>query len=119
MPPPLAAAGSVRPGTLPGATAIQTPKASSATASARAIRSPGGSTFSASTISATTAIHRMLMTPTANRTSISAQQQPAHHAPCSAPIRSAPVGPGCQRASRKCSGLRQWRRQTRLSGLSW
>ena len=64
-------------------------------------------------------IHVMLITPTAKRTSISAQQQPTHHAPCTIPIRSAPEEPLCQWCMTKLRGVRQWRRQTRFNGVSW
>jgi hypothetical protein len=59
-------------------------------------RRPPGRTFSASTTSASTAIQATLIIPTANSTTMSAQQQPAHHSPCSPPISSAPLVPGRQ-----------------------
>ena len=66
---------------------------SARTATARASCSPIGSTFSAKTIAATTSIQVMLITPTAKSSTISAQQQPMHQAPCSIPIRTAPARP--------------------------
>ena len=67
---------------------------------------------------ATNAIQTMLMTPSANSEAISAQQQPTHHAPCPTPIRSEPTRPSRQAPSRNPSGLRHFRRQTSLSGVS-
>jgi len=79
---------------------------------------PHGSVFSAAISAATNAIHAMLITPSANNAAISAQQQPTHHAPCFAPICSAPVRPSRHEPSRNPSGLRQCRRHTSLSGVS-
>ena len=111
--------GSVRNGTLPGATAIQMPSPTSASANTIVSRSPTGSTFSAKITAATITIHVRLITPTAKSTSISAQQQPTHQSPCSTPIRSAPSAPPCQRCSTKWNGVRQWRRQICFIGVSW
>src|SRR5258705_3248451 len=60
----------------------------------------------------------MLMTPSANSDAISAQQHPTHHAPCLAPICSAPGRPSRQDPRRKPSGLRQCRRHMVFSGVS-
>src|ERR1035441_241632 len=85
--------GCVRPGTLDGAAATQIPTSTNATANIVESRSPYGSTFSAKIVAATTSIHVMLITPRANRISISPQQHPMQKAPCSKPIRTAPDHP--------------------------
>ena len=48
-------------------------------------------TYSTAISAATNAIQAMLITPRAKSAAISAQQQPTHHAPCFAPIWSAPL----------------------------
>ena len=58
-----------------------------------------GRVFSTAISPATKAIHTMLMTPSANRDAISAQQHPTHQAPFFAPIRSAPDRPSRQEPS--------------------
>ena len=110
--------GWTRPGTLAGADATQMPSAISATPKTRTSRSPWGASFSTKITAATTAIQNRLITPSANRASISPRQHPMQNAPCSSPIRKAPARPWRQSWSRKWSGDRQWRRQTSLSGVS-
>src|SRR5687767_1077300 len=70
--------GSVTHGTLDGETATQIPSATSAAPTARGNRMPNGSTFWAKINPATTAIQKMLITPTANSTAIRPKQQPTH-----------------------------------------
>ena len=65
------------------------------------------------------AIQPMLITPSAKRAAISAQQQPMHQPPWIAPMRRAPLRPGRQYFNRNMSGLRQCRRQTSFIGVSW
>src|SRR5436305_1607039 len=67
---------------------------------------------------AITAIHTTLMIPNANSAAMSAQQQPTHHAPFFAPIRTAPDGPSRHDPNRKPSGLRHLPRHTSFSGVS-
>ena len=60
----------------------------------------------------------MLITPTAKSSTISAQQQPMHQAPCTIPIRTAPAAPSRQWCITKPSGVRHLRRHARLTGVS-
>src|SRR4051794_5817380 len=131
MPPPLMSSmrciafiawgesGSVRPGTLAGVIATDNPRTSSKTAMPRFAIARHGRSFSAAISAATKAIQPRLITPSANSAAMSAQQQPTHQPPCSTPTRSAPNRPGRQRSIRNMNGLRQWRRQVSLSGVSW
>ena len=66
------------------------------------------------------AIQPMLITPSANSAAISAQQQPTHQPPWieSHPQRAQPAR-AASAVIRNMKGLRQWRRQTSLSGVSW
>src|SRR5215471_13210790 len=74
--------------------------------------------FSTAMSPAMTAIHVMLMTPSAKSDAMRAQQQPTHQAPFLTPIRSAPDGPSRQEPSREPSGLRHLPRQTSFNGVS-
>ena len=67
---------------------------------------------------ATMAIQVTLMTPRAKSDAIRAQQQPTHHAPFLAPMRTAPDHPSRHDPRRAPSGLRHLPRQTSLSGVS-
>ena len=69
-------------------------------------------------IAATTAIQVTLMTPKANSEAIKAQQQPTHHAPFVAPMRSAPDQPSRHDPRSAPSGLRHLPRHAFLSGVS-
>src|SRR5215208_7144628 len=101
--------GSVRPGTLAGATATESPSTTSPTATARVSAKPRGKTFSTKITAAMTAIQKRLITPTAKRTSIRPPEQPTQSNPCSSPLRKAPA------SSRR---RRQRRRLRRLNGVS-
>src|SRR5262249_21048018 len=74
--------------------------------------------FSTVAKSPISAIQKMFMTPTANMTSISAQQQPRHHRPCSVPSRKIRDGSLLQRAKRMANGLRHLSRQACFSLLN-
>src|SRR5689334_114444 len=93
--------GRVSPGTVPGAAATQTARARSTSAMPRLAPAFHGSSFSPAISAATNTIQPMLMIPSANSDAISAQQQPRHQPPCSAPMRSAPAGPPRQLVSTK------------------
>ena len=77
-----------------------------------------GKVFSTAISPATTAIQDTLMTPSANSEAISAQQQPTHHAPFLAPIRTAPASPSRHDPSSTPRGLRHLPRHTSFSGVS-
>jgi hypothetical protein len=96
----------------------QIPSATNAQASGRVNRQPPGIDFSAKITPASTAIQTRLIAPSANRISISPQQQPTQNAPCSIPIRSAPEAPSRHLCSRNSSGERQCLRHFVFSGVS-
>ena len=100
------------------ASATQMPSAISTTATSARTAHRSASTFSAKTIAATTSIHVMLMTPTANSSD--------HQRPAAADAPGAVLDPHPDGADRpfqwcitKLSGVRQPRRHARLSGVSW
>jgi len=109
----------VRPGTLEGVRATAIAVAAMMAATARLAVVFHGSSFSAAISAAISSIHPTLITPSANRPAISAQQQPTHQAPCSTPMRSAPVGPSRHACVMNCSGPRQRRRHASFAGVSW
>src|SRR6516164_11442247 len=82
---PAPPSGWVSPGTLEDATITQTPNTTNATASGRVNRQPPGIAFSAKITPARTAVQVRLITPSANSSNISPQQQPTQYAPCLAP----------------------------------
>ena len=77
-----------------------------------------GIVFSNVISAAMSAIHVMLMTPSANSPAISAQQQPRHQAACLDPISSAPRFPSRQAPKRNPNGLRHFPRHASFSGVS-
>ena len=117
-PPIPASPGIVSPGTWSGANA--TPSATTTSSSATTRLAPvHGNNFSRATTAAITTAHVMLIRPSANSVAISAQQQPTHQAPCSMPMRAAPIRPDRQEPTTNASGLRHFARQTSLRGVSW
>src|SRR5215472_11179110 len=112
MPPP----GTTKPGTKLGATRTPTARARRISVVDQTATRRHGTTFSTVIRAATTAIQKMLITPSANRAAISAQQQPRHHAACLEPIENAPPTPSRQVPRRKPNGLRHLLRQTFFSG---
>ena len=86
----------VKPGTVPGDVATQSPSTRKQTASTVARRGPNGRIFSAKISAPTTAIHSRLITPSTKRTSIRPKQHPTQNAPWPAPIRNAPKRPSRQ-----------------------
>ena len=77
---------------------MRTPSASRIAAVPQVATRRHGTSFSAAISAATNAIQPTLMIPSAKSEAMSAQQQPTHHAPCAAPIRSAPAVPATPRA---------------------
>jgi hypothetical protein len=61
------------------------------TATPVVVRARHGSSRSAAISAEINTIQATLMAPSANSAAIKAQQQPRHHAPCSIPMRSAPL----------------------------
>src|SRR5437879_44170 len=110
--------GVVRPGMDPGAVSTRRPRASRTAAVPEEAARRHGMVFSNAMSAAITAIHTTLMIPNANSAAIRAQQQPTHHAPFFAPIRSAPDRPSRHEPSRNPSGLRHFPRQTSFNGVS-
>ena len=83
-------------GAVAGDTAIQIPITQRKPAIGMASFSPLGKTFSANMKRVSKAIQVRLMTPMANITAISAQQQPTQTSPCRTPIATAPALPSRQ-----------------------
>src|SRR5438477_4955172 len=96
----------------------QKPQTARRTPVAALIRARNGSTFSKQTRSVSAAIQRMFITPAAKSKAINAQQQPVQNAPCSNPIRNAPILPSRQRVMINSNGPRQCVKQVRLSGVN-
>ena len=111
--------GRVRPGTLAGVNASARPRTISRTAMPRLASAFHGKSFSTAIRAAMNAIQPRLITPSANSAAISAQQQPTHQPPWTTPMRRLPSRPACQCCIRNANGLRQCRRQTSFSGVSW
>jgi cellulose biosynthesis protein BcsQ len=77
-------------------TTIQSAVAISRTPLIRVPRAPNGVSFSNATNAVSAAMTARFITPPANSSSISAQQQPTQSTPCPMPIRNAPIHPGRQ-----------------------
>ena len=111
--------GTVRPGTSWGENATTRPRTSSSTAMPRLATAFQGTSFSIAIRAAMNAIQPTLITPSANRAAISAQQHPTHQPPCSMPIRRPPSRPGFHACITNMSGFRHLVRHASLSGVSW
>lgn len=86
---------------------------------ARATIMPAGPVFSRRTNSVSAATQKRFITPTTNKTHISAQQQPRQWAPWRIPMCSAPSAPSRQCVTRNPSGLWQCIRQACFKGVNW
>ena len=111
------AIGMVNQGTLAGATATPIAAASSTTVTTPVATLRHGSNFSIAISPVTTSIQVRLITPSANSTTINAQQHPRHHAPCRAPIVNAPRSPSRHELRRNPDGERHFPRHMFLSGV--
>jgi hypothetical protein len=84
----------------------------------RALCTPNGTSFSNATKTVNAAMTARFITLPANKSSISAQQQPTQYAPCSRPIRNAPANPLRHRLIKNPSGDWHVRRQACLIGVN-
>ena len=110
--------GSTKPGTSCGTARIAAASSTRPAAVASLAPRAQGPIRSKATSTAITAIHVRLITPSANRAAIRAQDDPRHQPPLRTPISSARGRVLCLEASRNGSGLRQLERKERFSGVS-
>src|SRR3954470_4125737 len=113
----MGALGSGIPGTTDGATSSATPTRTSTAVTDQLAAIRDGSSFSTAISAAMNAIQPMLITPSANSAAISAQQQPTHQPPCTAPIRNAPYRLGRQFSMTNITGPLQRVRQAFFAGV--
>src|SRR5215475_4340013 len=104
--------GIVRPGNACGEIVIVSATASRIAAVPHVATRSHGISFSAAISAETNAIQTMLMIPSAKSDAISAQQQPAHHAPFLTPIAYEPRRPERHEPRSELSGLRHLPRHT-------
>src|SRR4051794_22563290 len=106
------------PGTDDGCTSRTRPTRISTALTVQLAAMRDGNSFSTAISAAINAIQPMLITPSANRAAINAQQQPTHQAPWIAPIRKAPQTPGRQFSTTNITGPRQRVRHAFFSGVN-
>src|SRR5436190_17847365 len=114
-----AEAASGVPGTDDGLTSSVIPTSASNAVTDQFAAMRDGNSFSTAISAAMNAIQPMLITPSANSAAISAQQQPTHQAPCTAPIRNAPYRLGRQFSITNITGPLQRVRQAFFAGVTW